>query len=242
MPSLARCVALAAESHRHRGAAVLASLRAALGAQPSRAVSQVWLAVAAGHPLACGASTVIAGLLAAGCMQRRDAAQVERSDARAQDAVELGGSKFSIRYDRHCGPARSGRIVVAVRGPEPPTRRDAGELMDAFDDLAGDRRCRCSEGVVTVFDLRLLVWPSLFSISDVLGVLRERPLPAAIRDHTVGVALVHAESAWLGSCVESLVTAVSHLLGAEVVPVCASTREEAEELLRRKSLDKRIVA
>lgn len=154
----------------------------------------------------------------------------------------MSGGKFSIRYDRHCGPARTGRIVVALRGPEPPTRRDAGELLDALHELARNGRCQCGEGVVTVFDLRRLVWPSLFSIPDVLGVLRERPLPAAIRDHTVGIALVRGDSAWTGSCVEGLVATISSLLGAEIMPVCASSREEADELLARKVLGERIAS
>lgn len=162
------------------------------------------------------------------------AGQGERNDP-DEDTVELGGDKFSIKYDRHCGPAQAGRILVVAKGSEPPTRCDMGELLDALGDLAESGRCRSSEGVVGVFDMRLLVWPSMFSIPDIVGVLSERSLPAAIRDHTVGVAIVHADSGWLGSCIASLVATISSLLSAEVVPVCASTREEADELLRKTS-------
>lgn len=169
------------------------------------------------------------------------AGQGKRDDGPDEDTVELGGDKFSIKYDRHCGPARAGRILLALKGPDPPIGHDVGELLDSLGDLVKSQRFRSSEGMVGVIDIRLLVWPSVFCIPDLVGILRERSLPAAIRDHTIGIAIVHADSAWLGWSIASLVSMVSHILGAEIVPVCASTCEGADELLR-ETLDNRIAA
>jgi hypothetical protein len=145
----------------------------------------------------------------------------------AGDMVELGGDKFSIRYDRYCGLAQAGRIFVVVKGLEPPTRFDVGELLNSLDQLAKDRRYQSSEGVIAVLDLRLMIWPSVLSIPHILGVLGERSMPAAIRGNTFGIAIVQAGSAWLGPCISLIL----NLLKSQIVPVCASTPEEADELL-----------
>lgn len=145
--------------------------------------------------------------------------------------TELSGDKYSIVYDCLGGPAGRASVVVTPRGTAAPTSHDFDKFLDSVGVLSSSGQF-CS-GVVAIFDSTHLVWPSLFSIPQIVSVLRERPPPEVLRDNTQAIVIVHRESRFFQLLVTNLVEIVVALTQPTIIPMFATSQQAAQEVAAR---------
>lgn len=187
------------------------------------------------HPLLCPLIPLGAGLSTALMFKHQPSEcqqTVRQKKSGVQDEVlDFRGRTYCLQYSKVSAVEGLGAVTVNPKGVEVPTSADFANFLDDVEEFASQRRARIDGSFVVYFDSTNLVWPSMFSLPQIVAVLRERQPPVILKDRTEAIAIIHRDSHFLTMIVTYLVDIVMALMQPELMPVFATSRDAAENLV-----------
>jgi hypothetical protein len=221
------------EARRRRGAEFALSLRVAgqfLSSFGNAALCARYPLVGTAMSMAGGVVATMAGKTYTSLAECESTPRHHQS-ASSSSTLEFNGRSCSVQYKRGDAPFGFGSLVIRPRWSDIPTKSDFAQVLGFVDKFACQRRSDINDRFISYFDTRLMVWPSMCTLPQVVSLFREQPPSMFLRDHTIGIAILHHDSRWLGMLITYLSELVAILLQPTIMPVFATSCEAADHLL-----------
>lgn len=145
--------------------------------------------------------------------------------------IEFNGKCCSCQYERGGAPFGFGSLSVRPRWSDIPGKNDFDQVLCFIDKFACQRRSEINNRFVIYFDTTEMVWPSVRILPQIIASFREQPPSVFLRNHTVGIAILHQDSQLLRMIITYLSEIVVVLLQPAIMPVFATSCEAADHLL-----------